>query len=73
MPKLTVWIAECNNDSHAYDIRATTKKDCLRQLSEVNYPSSYDAPQKVVLEYANAFELFDVVSGESRHQPLIIS
>lgn len=73
MPKLTVWIAECNDSSHAFDIRATTKKDCVRQLAEVNNPSAYDAPQKVVLQYDNAFDLFNTVSGESRHYPLIIN
>jgi len=63
MAKLTVWIAEQSDDHPAYNIVARTKKDALRQIAE--RPSTdFEAPRKVELFYRDAFDLYEMVTGE---------
>lgn len=62
--KLTVWIAEQNEDSPCYNIIARTKKDALAQIA--SRPSrEFEAPRKIDIYYKDAFELFELTTGES--------
>jgi len=57
MPKLTYWVAQSLNDSAAYNIRAKTKKEALRQVG--NDGAYYGEVKKVVVEYRDGFDLMD--------------
>jgi len=61
--KLTVWIAEQESDSPCYNIVARTRKDALAQIEKHSF-RDYSAPKKVVIEYKDAFELFDLLTSE---------
>ena len=58
--KLTYWIARCKDDSPRYNIRARTKKEILAGHDLTNF----SAPEKIVVEYADAFDLMDQCNGE---------
>jgi hypothetical protein len=62
--KLTFWYAKCLDDGDCYSIRERTKKEAVRQL-EVQSHSRFGAVEKVVIEYADGFELMDGASSES--------
>ncbi len=63
MAKLTLWRIQNTEDSESYSIIAKTMKDALDQLG--SYPLKHEMIlEKVVIEYASAFDLFDLVSGE---------
>jgi hypothetical protein len=62
--KLTLWIAEQNEDSPAYNIVARTRTDALAQIKERPH-TAWDAPRKVVITYKDAFDLFAWVTGEN--------
>jgi hypothetical protein len=65
--KLTYWIAECLTDSHAYSIRARTKREVVAVLASGKYRASdYGSPKKVSVEYENAFDLMDQCMSEAR-------
>jgi hypothetical protein len=71
MAKLTFWIAEQHDDADCYNLVARTRKALLVMVSK--HPSvRYDAPKKVVVEYKDAFDLFDYLTCESggRHSHL---
>ena len=63
--KLIYWKATCNFDSDCYSIRTKTKKECKR-LVEVRsaFPGDYEEPEKIVIEYKNAFDLVEILSNE---------
>jgi hypothetical protein len=60
--KLTVWIAPQDQDRTCYNIVARTKQDALAQIA-ANQSTRYEAPKKVVIEYRDAFDLFERVTG----------
>lgn len=64
MATLTVWIAEQSDDASAYNIVAPTKKEALRQIS-LHRHMTFEPPVKVVINYRNAFDLFDRATGEN--------
>ena len=81
MAKLTFWIAEQHDDSDCYNLVARTRKDLIAKVRDYTgkdqYPTNahqgrHDAPKKVVVEYKDAFDLFDLLTSESggRHSHL---
>lgn len=59
---LTYWIADCLTDAKCYSVRAKTRKECIRQLEECRPDPreraiDFGTPRKVVVEYADAFDL----------------
>ncbi len=72
--KLTVWLAEQNADSQCYNLIGRTRKEVRAQiekrLAEGESIDTYGEPVKVVIEYADAFDLFDRLTGEGggRHR-----
>ena len=63
--KLTVWIAEQNHDSQCYNVVARTKKECLEKIATQYKPQDFDAPQKVVIEFKDSFDLFEYITSEA--------
>lgn len=64
MPKLTVWIATQEDDSSVYNIVTKTKAEALIEIGK--RPSTrFEAPKKVVIEYRDAFELFELATSEA--------
>jgi hypothetical protein len=67
MAKLTYWVAAIKDDSPVYSLRAKTRKAVQAMLDETGEADNYDAPRKVEVEYADAFDLMDqCLSGETR-------
>lgn len=64
MAKLTVWIAEQNSDSQCYNIVAKTRKSALEQIAERDWVR-FAQPKKVVIEYKDAFDLFEYLTSEA--------
>lgn len=64
MATLTVWIAEQDDDSRAYNIVAPTKKEALRQIA-LHPHITFQPPVKVVVNYRDAFDLFVMATGEN--------
>jgi hypothetical protein len=66
--KLTLWLAEQCSDSSSYNILARTKKDCLAQMATRD--EKWEGPTKVVIEYHDAFDLFEWATSEmgGRHR-----
>lgn len=62
--KLTVWIMTQDSDSECYNIIARTKKDALAQAAARTY-TTWSEPKRMVIEYKDAFDLFDLATGES--------
>jgi hypothetical protein len=62
--KLHFWVATQDDDGECYNIVAKTKKDCLAQMA-ARTECEWEGPTKSVIEYANAFDLFDWVTGEA--------
>lgn len=61
---LTYWVAQCKNDSEAYNIRRKTKKEVVEAVAADWSPSSYTKPKKVTVVYKDAFELLCDCLGE---------
>lgn len=61
--KLTYWIAECLNDAPCYSLIGKTKKSVVEQV-EQNPHGRYAAPIKREIEYKDAFDLFEMLTGE---------
>ena len=56
--KLTYWIVECTHDAQCYNIRQRTKKAAIAMAA--TYSDSFtQPPHKVVVEYADAFDLME--------------
>jgi len=66
--KVIYWKAQCNFDHDCYSIRAKTKKECKRLIEENEEwgvsPGDYDEPEKIVIEYKNAFDLVEILRSE---------
>ena len=60
MATLTYWKAEMDGGYMADALRAKTKKELLRQIEEYT-DSSFEAPQKMVIVYKDAFDLLECV------------
>jgi len=74
--KLTLWVIRCTNDSSAYDVRATTKKEAIRLLGELKEVGAADYEETVTrytLEYENGFELMDATAGEGGWETLVVN
>ena len=70
--KLVYWIAICTDDSSAYNIRATTRKECKRLLEKhrAGGGASYsDNIKRVEVHYTSGFDLIDQVLAEGGIEP----
>lgn len=63
--KLTYWVAPRLNDSDAYSVRATTKKEAQQLLDAHDCPEDYGPLKKVTVEYSNGFDLLKQCLSES--------
>jgi hypothetical protein len=63
MATLKYWIAPLYRDP-AYSLIGKTKKEVIAQLAQVSDPESYEEIHQRIIEYKDAFDLFDQVSGE---------
>lgn len=72
MANLTVWIAVQHGDADCYNVIGRTRKSAQEQLDARPDGKSFDAPRKVVIQYADAFDLFSWVTSEGggRHVSL---
>ena len=61
--KLTYWYAERLNDADCYSVIAKTKREA-RYLVMTRGPDGYGPIEKRVIEYLDAFDLFEQVSSE---------
>lgn len=64
MAKLTVWIMTQDDDNQAYNIIAKTKKDALEQASKRTY-TEWSEPKRMTIHYRDAFDLFELATGEA--------
>lgn len=62
MAKLFYWIAEANGDHQCYSIIGKTKKEVLANRDY--RPGDYEPPVRRVIEYRDAFDLFDLATSE---------
>lgn len=62
--KLKYWIAECTTDCVAYSIIGKTKSEVWAKVLTLETGQRYDPPVQRVLEYKDAFDLFDWATGE---------
>lgn len=62
--KLNYWIAECLNDSACYSIVGRTKKEVIANVAKHWDPNSYGPVQNRTIEYKDAFDLFELLTGE---------
>jgi hypothetical protein len=59
MPSLTYWYCKCLDDSDAYSIVTKTKKAALARLAQLpRWTDDFAPPEKRVIEYRDAFDLF---------------
>jgi hypothetical protein len=63
MANLVYWYAQCLDDADAYSIVAKTKKEVKAQLADRN-DSRYGPIERKVLQYRDAFDLFDWATSE---------
>jgi len=63
MATLTYWIAPLWRDP-AYSIVGKTKKSVLERLAQFDDTEGFDPVEKRVIEYKDAFDLFDWCTGE---------
>lgn len=65
MAKLTYWCSECSDDQ-VYSIIAKTKKEAVAQLASYanKYEDNYGPVHQRVIEYKDAFDLFDKATSE---------
>lgn len=62
MRRLTYWVMEARNDSSAYNVRARTKRDALKEAVKRfgnDWPEEYGDPKKVVVSYEAPFDLLE--------------
>ena len=62
--KLTYWVAECLDDSQAYNIRHKTKKGAT--ILRDSLSGRFSPVFKVTVEYTDGFDLMDQCSNEGR-------
>lgn len=64
--KVTYWYAPHLSDSQRYAIRTRTKREALDFIASWDENGRlYGHPRKVTLGYDNAFDLIQLISGES--------
>ena len=63
MHKLTYWYCECIGDSDSYSIIAKTKKEAMEKRTQQG-ERHYEKPEKRVIDYRDAFDLFDWCTSE---------
>lgn len=61
--KLVNWKCRKRNDSSCYSIRARTRKEAKAQR-ERDGVDQYDPPEKIVIEYTNAYDLMLQLTSE---------
>lgn len=61
--KLYVWIATQDTDSECYNIVTRTKKEALDKIK--NHGGEFSAPVRMVIEYKDAFDLFERCTSEA--------
>ena len=61
---LTYWMAECLNDSSAFNIRRKTRREVAAEVATRYNPGDYGKPKKVTVEYENALDLVTMCLGE---------
>jgi hypothetical protein len=66
MPKLTYWVAENLHDSEVYNIRRKTRKEAKEAVAAAWNTEDFGPVHKVVVEYADAFDLARTALGEGR-------
>ncbi len=64
MATLKYWIAECTNDAECYSIIGKTKKEVWAKVLGGQSASKYAVPVQKVIEYRDAFDLFDWCTSE---------
>ncbi len=65
--KLTVWIAEQEDDHNCYNIVAKTKKECLAKVKEWssgNINTTYKELFKCEIECKDMFDFFEMLTAE---------
>lgn len=63
---LTYWICDCLDDHKCYSIRTRTKREAVARREGGEYGSAdrFDAPRKITITYADAFDLVTQALGE---------
>ena len=61
---LVIWSAELIGDSFIYNIIAKTKQECLQKVYADPW-NLYKPPVKKVIEYRDAFDLYDLATGDT--------
>lgn len=73
--KLEYWICKCLNDSDAYSFRAKTQREAQKMWdehrvswdwSEEEMEEQYERPKKVIIHYADGFNLMQKCMNEGR-------
>ena len=64
MANLTVGIAVQHSDSDCYNVIGRTRKAVLEQLEKRSDAKHFSCPKKMVIQYKDAFDLFDWVTSE---------
>lgn len=64
MATLTFWSMRCKDDNECYSLVGKTKKAVLEQHAKHGSPDSFEAPEKQVIHYADAFDLMDQLTCE---------
>jgi hypothetical protein len=54
--RLTYWICDCLDDHSCYSLRAKTRRE-VGKMREKAGATAFGKPRKVVIEYADAFDL----------------
>jgi len=65
MKKLTYWVSPSIHDSSAYNIRAKTRKECNRLISEWGSEDTHGRPVKHTIEYVGVFDLMEHCLADS--------
>ena len=61
--RLIYWYAECLDDDNVYSIRTKTKRDCI-ECREERGAERFAPPVKVVMEYADGFDLMEQLKSD---------
>ena len=69
--KVTYWYSRCPDDGNVYSVRAKTRKEAKALVDAENAQSAefkggehWEAPKKITIEYADAFDLIKQCTGE---------
>lgn len=64
MKRLTFWISEQTKDHSCYNLVGRTRDEVMYQLAMRPDSGDYSKPKRVVLDYTDAFDLFERVTAE---------